>query len=495
MAKKAGVPLIKNWKKRQSPSGPKQPVKQRLAKPKKSAVVFDEDSSEEGLEDTPVFRAQPETPVEKPAVLELQEATPAAVLMAESPVLPVAVAAAENTLVRSRTVSGKRSSMRRAKKDWFSGAIHSALSAVINLFSGKKGRSKGNAAALAFAGNNRRVGKKGRRNRRILVYAGSGLAVIAVVLFVLLVPGGAAAPVDAPEKTDIVANVSESTTIDNAGDNTSETVSATSTVISTPSSTPVPTTVAEPTDNPIDMDELLDEYVVKADLYYNEVGYSNNTYSYTEADVYTLAQVIYGEARGETRDGKIAVGNVVMNRVLSRRAWPNTISGVVTAPRQFTGYKASIVPDSRCRSAARMVLQYEFWVIPQNVYFFRSGAQEGVDWGGHEFYKKVGGHCFYYETSYGRSNRVPPALFERTYKYAQFGCQPEERVVRIQSMLNSLGYKIAKIDGYFGKGTKEALIKFQNDHGLDDDGVAGPATVKRLIEEYGVRDYYAKFCT
>jgi spore germination cell wall hydrolase CwlJ-like protein len=42
-----------------------------------------------------------------------------------------------------------------------------------------------------------------------------------------------------------------------------------------------------------------------------------------------------GEARGQTLEGKIAVANVVMNRVLNKRAFANTIKDVVTAPGQF----------------------------------------------------------------------------------------------------------------------------------------------------------------
>jgi len=507
MAKKAGVPLLKNWIKRQS-SGPKPPVKKRLAKPQKQEAYYDENSPEEGLEDTPVFHAPPQTPMvqaaadQKQEVPVVPEAEKAAVSAVESASVrstaPVEGASVRSvvpmvTSVPMRPVApaGKRAAARHTKKGWVSGAIQSALNAVIRLFSGTKSKSKGNAAALAFAGNNRRVGKKGRRNRRILIYAGSALAVMVVVLFVILVPGGAAAPVDAP-KTGAAANVSDNLTTENTGAEVSTTDSETFSAIATPSPTPVPTTVAEPTDNPIDMDELLAEYVVKADLYYNEVGYSNNSYNYTENDVYMLAQVIYGEARGENRDGKIAVGNVVMNRVLCSRKFPNTVSGVITQSGQFTGYKSTITPSRECLVAARLVLQYEVWVIPQNIYYYQRAQRDY--WYG-SFYKKIGDHCFYQTPSLGRSGRIPPALFERTYKYARFGCKPEERVKRIQSMLNTLGYKIEKVDGYFGKGTMEALKKFQKDHGLKDDGVAGPTTVQTLIEEYGVREYYAKFCT
>lgn len=50
----------------------------------------------------------------------------------------------------------------------------------------------------------------------------------------------------------------------------------------------------------------------------------------TEEDLYLLANIIYCEAGCEPYIGKVAVGNVVMNRVKSNRQ-PNTIQGVVYA--------------------------------------------------------------------------------------------------------------------------------------------------------------------
>ncbi|MGH0002624.1 cell wall hydrolase [Pseudovibrio ascidiaceicola] len=51
--------------------------------------------------------------------------------------------------------------------------------------------------------------------------------------------------------------------------------------------------------------------------------------------VLVLARTLYGEARGESWQGKQAVANVVMNRVKSRR-FPNTIERVCLQPWQFS---------------------------------------------------------------------------------------------------------------------------------------------------------------
>ena len=48
-----------------------------------------------------------------------------------------------------------------------------------------------------------------------------------------------------------------------------------------------------------------------------------------------LAMNIYQEARGESTQGKMAVGAVTLNRVKSKR-YPNTICEVVWQPKQFS---------------------------------------------------------------------------------------------------------------------------------------------------------------
>jgi len=55
------------------------------------------------------------------------------------------------------------------------------------------------------------------------------------------------------------------------------------------------------------------------------------------ADADILARTIYGEARGELYGGRVAVANVVMNRLLSGKTWWGvTIPGVCKAKYQFS---------------------------------------------------------------------------------------------------------------------------------------------------------------
>jgi N-acetylmuramoyl-L-alanine amidase len=54
---------------------------------------------------------------------------------------------------------------------------------------------------------------------------------------------------------------------------------------------------------------------------------SNNT-TYSDEDVELLAKVISAEARGESYEGQVAVGAVILNRV-AHPSFPDTLSGVV----------------------------------------------------------------------------------------------------------------------------------------------------------------------
>ena len=65
----------------------------------------------------------------------------------------------------------------------------------------------------------------------------------------------------------------------------------------------------------------------------------------TDNDIDTLARTLYGEARGESHTGKIAVANVVMNRVALASKHPHfgdgTAAGACKAPWQFSCWNAA----------------------------------------------------------------------------------------------------------------------------------------------------------
>lgn len=77
--------------------------------------------------------------------------------------------------------------------------------------------------------------------------------------------------------------------------------------------------------------------------------------SSNSSDVNLLARLIYGEARGESYTGQVAVGAVVLNRVRSS-SFPNTIAGVIYQKGAFdvvADGQINMTPNSTAIKAAR----------------------------------------------------------------------------------------------------------------------------------------------
>ncbi len=116
--------------------------------------------------------------------------------------------------------------------------------------------------------------------------------------------------------------------------------------------------------------------------------------SFAEGDRYLLANLIYCEAGGEPYAGQVAVGSVVMNRVLSS-VYPNTVTGVIYQSGQFSpvasGRLALALADGRataaCYQAADEVMKGTTNV--GNCVYFRTpvdGISPKYTIGGHIFY-------------------------------------------------------------------------------------------------------------
>ena len=79
---------------------------------------------------------------------------------------------------------------------------------------------------------------------------------------------------------------------------------------------------------------------------------------YSNSDTYLLARLIYGEARGESYTGQVAVGAVVLNRVKSA-SFPNTVSGVIYQKGAFTAVsdgQINLTPNDTAVKAAKDAL-------------------------------------------------------------------------------------------------------------------------------------------
>ncbi len=116
--------------------------------------------------------------------------------------------------------------------------------------------------------------------------------------------------------------------------------------------------------------------------------------SFAEGDRYLLANLIYCEAGGEPYVGQVAVGSVVMNRVLSS-VYPDTVTGVIYQSGQFSpvasGRLALALAEGRatasCYQAADEVMGGTTNV--GNCVYFRTpidGVTPKYTIGGHIFY-------------------------------------------------------------------------------------------------------------
>ena len=81
---------------------------------------------------------------------------------------------------------------------------------------------------------------------------------------------------------------------------------------------------------------------------------------------------------------------------------------------------------------------------------------------------------------------TPPPILKRGSKGSD--------VIALQNRLTELGYNPGSVDGEFGPGTEEALIQFQQQNGLEPDGVAGAAT-NTVLYSSSARAYTAPQAT
>ena len=115
--------------------------------------------------------------------------------------------------------------------------------------------------------------------------------------------------------------------------------------------------------------------------------------SFSEDDRYLLANLIYCEAGGEPYEGQVAVGAVVINRVLSS-VFPNTVSGVIYQSGQFepvsTGRLALALAENRATDSCYRAADEAMSGVTNvgNCVFFRTPIPglEGINIGGHVFY-------------------------------------------------------------------------------------------------------------
>lgn len=143
----------------------------------------------------------------------------------------------------------------------------------------------------------------------------------------------------------------------------------------------------------IDAGETMEEIKAREDAEREAKRHVNYGQYTTDADTkLLLAALIYCEAGGESYEGQVAVGAVVMNRVRSP-AYPDTIHGVIYASGQFTPamsgklnrvYESGKYSESCIRAAEEALSGVSN--VGDLTHFRRNNGREGLVIGNHVFY-------------------------------------------------------------------------------------------------------------
>ncbi len=115
--------------------------------------------------------------------------------------------------------------------------------------------------------------------------------------------------------------------------------------------------------------------------------------TFAEGDRYLLANLIYCEAGAEPYEGKVAVGAVVINRVLSS-VYPDTVVGVIYQSKQFSpvasGRLALALAEGKASAACYQAADEAMsgYSNVGNCVYFRTpvAGLSGINIGGHVFY-------------------------------------------------------------------------------------------------------------
>jgi spore germination cell wall hydrolase CwlJ-like protein len=124
-----------------------------------------------------------------------------------------------------------------------------------------------------------------------------------------------------------------------------------------------------------------------------------------------MERAMYFESNRSSRDGMIAVGSVVMNRVESDQ-FPNTVCGVVKQPRQFAPGVMSRRMNSKSaplvREAAHAVIEGERHPMIGNAMFFHTAGHR-FPYDNMHYVLVTGGNAFYEKRPSDQvTQRVPP---------------------------------------------------------------------------------------
>lgn len=145
--------------------------------------------------------------------------------------------------------------------------------------------------------------------------------------------------------------------------------------------------------NITELQKQLAEEIAKSRLAARSAWRDISEVTFSEEDRYLLANLIYCEAGNQPYEGQVAVGAVVINRVLSS-VYPNTVSGVIYQYKQFApvldGHLALALAEDRATKACYQAADEAmagYTNVGRCVYFRTPiPGLEGTQIGDHIFY-------------------------------------------------------------------------------------------------------------
>lgn len=122
---------------------------------------------------------------------------------------------------------------------------------------------------------------------------------------------------------------------------------------------------------------------------------------YRDDEVYWLSKIINAESGGEILKGKIAVGNVILNRVRSSY-FPNTIYGVIFDKKNGVQFSptanGTIYKNANSESIIAAKICLEGYSVNNYIFYFINPRVAPNSWvaKNRELYAQIGNHAFYY---------------------------------------------------------------------------------------------------
>lgn len=189
--------------------------------------------------------------------------------------------------------------------------------------------------------------------------------------------------------------------------------------------------------------------------------------AYSDEEVYLTAQLMHHEAHNQSYNGKVAIAEVVLNRVESS-LFPNKVNDVIFQSGQFTSSRRlkNINPTELELRIAYNVLNGSLRVLnDKDVMYFRNpqitsgiSASTEKDWGNLEYATYIGEHAFY-------SQEVP----KETKKESIFDKLPSS--LNITKLFTHKTKALAAKNEAMSEATSEALSEVTSEETAEENAI------------------------